>query len=151
MKNLIIYCSKYGATSKVAKKIATLIKNFDMSSLEKFEQDLDDYDTIYLGCPIYYGRLNKSFKKFINSNKETLLRKDVRFFILGIDDKNFNQTVSNNIDQELLDHSSVVWVGGSYEYEKMSFFDRFITKRVARFDTSVDLIDDEKIKELIKK
>lgn len=151
MKSLILYHSKYGATEKVAKKIATYITNFDLKELGSSEYNLDAYELIYVGCPIYYGGLHKQFKKFLSTQKSTLLTKDLRIFILGVDDKNHKQTIAKNIDRDLLLHAKVVHVGGAYEYEKMSFFDRFITKRVASFDTSVDLINEEKIKELIKK
>lgn len=151
MKNLISYCSKYGSTEYVAKKIATKISNFELTPLHKIEHTLDSYETIYLGCPIYYGKMNKSFKQFLKTYKNILLQKDLRLFVLGIDDDNFKNTLSKNIDKDILLHAKVVHVGGAYELEKMSFFDRFITKRVSRFDSSVNLIDDTKILELIKK
>lgn len=151
MKSLILYYSKYGSTEKVAKKIATKIKNFDLCSLGDFNNPLDNYDVVYLGCPIYYGKMNKAFKNFVKKNKAELAKKDVRFYLLGIDDKNYNKTIHKNIDRDVLLNATIVHIGGAYDFEKMSFIDRFITKRVSRFDTSVDLIQEEKINELIKK
>lgn len=149
MKTLIVYTSKHGSTMKVAKKIATRVSNFELVDLAKKEAiDFEQYDVIYVGTPIYYAGINTLVKKFLKRNKSILLEKELKIFTLGLDDKNIDKTIAKAFDTELLAHAHYVHIGGAYEFEQMSFFERFIVKKVARFSESVSMIDEDKIIEL---
>ncbi len=150
MKTLILFGTKHGSSMRAAKMIATKIRNFDLIDIkEKQAITLEDYDTVYIGCPIYFGNINKGIKKFLQKNQTELLTKDLKLFTLGLDDKNIKKTLSHCFNNELLEHATHKHLGGAYVFEEMSFLERFIVKKVARFTESVDMISEEAITELI--
>lgn len=150
MKTLIVYTSKHGSTMRAAKRIATNITNFDLFDLAQKEAiDFDLYETIYIGTPIYYGRINKRVNSFIKKNKSVLLEKNLKIFTLGLDDKNIKKTILNSFSKDVLTHAHHLHLGGAYIFEEMSFMERLIVKKVARFTESVSMIDESKVHELI--
>lgn len=150
MKTLIIYASKHGSTQRAAKRFAAKVSNFELIDLSaKPDLHFSEYDTVYIGTPIYYGRVNKLVTKFIHKNKTMLLEKDVKIFTLGLDDKHLKKTIASSFDKEVLNHAKHCHIGGAYKFEEMSFLERFIVKKVARFTESVSAIDEDKIIELV--
>lgn len=151
MKTLIVYTSKHGSTMRAAKRIATNITNFDLFDLTlKETMNFDLYETIYIGTPIYYGKINKKVRTFIKKNKITLLEKNLKIFTLGLDDKNIKKTIKSSFSEDILAHANHLHLGGAYVFEDMSFIERFIVKKVARFTESVSMIDESKVNELIE-
>lgn len=44
------------------------------------ELDLDEFDAVLLGASVHYGRQQKSIKKWVNANRDVLVRKPNGFF-----------------------------------------------------------------------
>jgi menaquinone-dependent protoporphyrinogen oxidase len=150
MKTLIVYTSKHGSTMRAAKRVASNVSNFDLIDLQSKEViEFELYDTIYIGTPIYFGKISKQVSKFISKNKSTLLEKTLKIFTLGLDDKNLKKTIKKSFDEDLLSHAHHIHFGGAYLFEEMSFLERFIVKKVARFTESVSMIDESKVIELV--
>lgn len=150
MKTLIIYTSKHGSTKKVSHIIKDHYKDCDVINISKETiSHLETYDLIYIGSPIYYGSIHKKIARFLKKHKATLLEKKVKLFTLGMDDKNIHNTIKKNFDKKLLDHASHCHLGGAYQFEDMSFLERFIVKKVATFSESVDTVDQDKLQSFI--
>lgn len=109
MKTIIVYYSLTGNTDYVAKKIkenlsADLLrlipvkeypdsgfKKFFWSGksavmkespkLEKYEINLDKYDLVILGSPVWASNYTSPIRTFINSNKEILSKKEIAVFL----------------------------------------------------------------------
>lgn len=150
MKSLICYATKRGTTLKCSKIIASKIKNYDLININNFSSvDIDLYDRIFLGTPIYFGKINKKIKKFLNDYEAALLQKDLRIFTIGMDDKNLRETYKRNFKSSILDKAVIKYLGGAYNFEEMTWFEKLIVKKVASFDTSVVNLKEEKIDELV--
>lgn len=87
--------------------------------------------------------------KFIQKNKQFLLSKELKIFTTGMDDKDFRSTHQKNFDEDIRNHAIIKYVGGSYNFEKMNWFERFIVKRVASVSESLENIHEDDIKTLI--
>jgi len=44
------------------------------------ELDLDEFDAVLIGASVHYGRQQKSIKKWVNANRDVLVRKPNGFF-----------------------------------------------------------------------
>jgi len=151
MKTLILYSSKRGTTLKCSKLIAAKSTDFDMIDIkENKSPNLEPYERVYIGSPVYYGKINKRISQFISTNKDILLKKDLRIFTVGMDDNNIQDTRKNNFDKDVLDHAKIIYAGGAYNFEEMSWFERFIVKRISSVNESYQNIKKEAIIELTK-
>ncbi|MFW5793113.1 MAG: flavodoxin domain-containing protein [Bacteroidota bacterium] len=91
MKTAIFYSTKYGSTEKVANEIALNL------NIEKYAynvgQDIPDinkFDTIILGFPIYAGITNRDFRNFIQNNWNEIKPKLIGLFILCLDESSLD-------------------------------------------------------------
>lgn len=148
MKTLILYYSKHGVTKKVARLIHSQVKGSTLSLISDFKGDLNDFEDIYLGSPTYMGKLNKDFLQFVQKNKETLLTKNVKVFVVGMEPDKFDTLLINNFDEESRTNFSIKHVGGGYNFNSMNFIERFIVKKYAKVTSSEEHLNDQAIKEL---
>ena len=150
MKTLICYATKQGTTLRCSKIIASKTKNYDLFDIKSHKTiDFSLYDRIYFGTPVYYGKVNKQIRKVIKKNKTVLLKKDLRIFTLGMDDKDVDKTQHNNFDEEILDHAIIKYLGGAYDFEKMNWFERLLVNRMSSFSESLQDIKVDKLEELM--
>ena len=158
MKTAIIYTSKHGTTEKIAHAIADKIR--DTSDVEVFSlkknpnPNIGEFDTVILGSSIYAGQTSKKMKAFCKENESVLLQKKLGLFICGM------HTNKEEIDKEMkvsyseaLQEKSVVheFLGGEFLFEKMSFFERFAARMIAKTKVSVHRIDWDGIDNFVKK
>jgi menaquinone-dependent protoporphyrinogen oxidase len=62
-----------------------------------------------------------------------------------------DQTLNKVFPKELLTSAVVKdYFGGEFNFEKMNFMDKFITKKVAKIDTDVSNIHEDKINQFAK-
>lgn len=82
MKTLVVYATRYGFTGKIANDIYTNIKG--EKRLVKFGidvmPDLDNFDSILVGCAVYAGKINSKLFKFMEKNRQLLASKKVILF-----------------------------------------------------------------------
>lgn len=135
MKTLILYYSKYGTTKKCAQMLADKIdENADIVGYKQRKNaDIDKYDTVIIGAPVYMGMLKK-MKSFCEANLSKLQAKKVGLFVCHMDvDKPMEEKIVEYFPKALIDHSSVVMsFGGAYDTDKMKKFDKFIFEKVAK-------------------
>ncbi|MHC1747229.1 MAG: flavodoxin domain-containing protein [Cellulosilyticaceae bacterium] len=135
MKTLIVYGSKYGATKVCAERIANLLKGeVEILNLaENQPTDLAKYDKVLMGSSVYAGQLQKEVKSFYDNNKEVLKGKKIGMFLCCLNDKLLNEYIDGALGEafrkELI---AQVGCGGALNFNKMNFFERFVTKKIAK-------------------
>ena len=78
MNSLVIYKSKYGATSQYAEWIAADLNLRALESEEVSNVELEDHDTLIIGSSVYIGKLLIS--KWLKNNLSILMeKKDIPF------------------------------------------------------------------------
>jgi menaquinone-dependent protoporphyrinogen oxidase len=152
----IFYASKYGFTKKVVgliqDKCDQQTKAIDLS---KTSQDvlsqLRAADKVLIGGSVYMGKIQKSVTQFLENYKEELQTKEVLLFISGLQNKDTIQVeMDQNFPLIVLDHAkAVVWLGGGVDFDKMSWIDKMITKKVMKKDESFENIQYDSIDEII--
>jgi len=80
MATAVVFISKLGATQRTAEHIASSL-GADLIDLKKGVGSLAGYDTIVLGSGIYFGKMPKGIRKFIDSRREELNGKRVALFV----------------------------------------------------------------------
>jgi menaquinone-dependent protoporphyrinogen IX oxidase len=155
MKTAIIYTSKHGTTAKVAQMIAERLTGNQVSiiDLKKDKRpDINSFDGIILGTPIYAGTPSKAMQRFCKENFETLKQKRLALFVCGMepDSVKQQQELANAYPQELYGYAvSTCFAGGEFQFEKMNFFERAIIKRIAKTDKSVSQIGEKDIEKFV--
>lgn len=154
MKTAIIYYSKHGTTEKVAQLIVKHLgsKTEFISLKEHNNPDIQTYDKIILGTSIYAGAPGKLMSQFCKKNRLLLEQKVIGLFICCMNQKQETEEISNSFPEYLHKESVAEAVlGGEFLFDKMNFIERFITKKVAKTDSSVSNLRYNEIKEFADK
>ena len=80
MRRAVVFTSKFGATQRTAEHIAKAL-GADLIDLRKGQQPLDEYETIVFGSGIYFGKMPKLIRKFIEDHRQELEGKKVSLFL----------------------------------------------------------------------
>jgi len=80
MNAAVVFTSKLGTTRRTAEHIAKEL-DADLIDLKKDRRSLDGYDTIVLGSGIYFGKMSKSIRKFVDERRQELNGKRVALFV----------------------------------------------------------------------
>lgn len=135
MKTLIVYGSKYGATGVCVDKIRKWLKGEAeiVNLAERQPSELAQYEKILIGSGVYAGQLQKEVKAFYENNKEILKEKKIGVFLSCLSDKQLDQYIDGAFG-ETFRRSLIAQVGcgGALNFNKMNFFERFITKKIAK-------------------
>jgi len=85
MKVLVGYASKYGATDTIAHQIGGVLAELglDVRVATLDGAKADGYDAYVIGSAIYAGNWLKAARRFIEQNRDELMRKRVWFFSSG--------------------------------------------------------------------
>lgn len=139
MKTAIVYYSKHGTTQKVAHLIGNHLNHeIDYISLKTHPNlDIESYDKIILGTPIYAGSGSKLISQFCHKNRALLEQKSIGLFICCMNPTQEVEQMANAFPQYL--HRVAITegiVGGEFLFDKMNFMERFITKRIAKIKSS---------------
>lgn len=155
MKTAIIYYSKKGTTQKVAKIISEKLNSqeglIDLKNKSSF--DISTYDRIIIGTPIYAGNSSKKVKKFIASNLNLLLNKEIGLYVCGMerDESKQREELVRVYPKELIDKAkSKQFLGGEFLFENMNFFEKMIIKKIAKTDKSISEINHQNIDRFVK-
>jgi menaquinone-dependent protoporphyrinogen oxidase len=155
MKTLIVYASKHGCARKAAEKIRAAlgdeIEITDVRQSARFK--LDQFERVIIGGSIHIGRIQSRIKNYIAKNLTQLLEKQVGLFICHMAEaaeaeKEFN----NAYPQQLIEHATAIGLfGGEFNFEKMSFIEKYMIKKVGKVTESVSRISEANITEFIAK
>lgn len=131
MRTLILYYSKTGNTQKYAEDIAASLK-CDVMPLKKFKKKMiADYDTIIFGSRIMGSKIQK-IDDFL-SHYDAMEGKNVIVFAVGMSVVTA-QTRKDLISANILDlyHLRFYQLRGSFEYDKLSFWEKFLMNQSLR-------------------
>ena len=150
MKSLIVFASKHGFTEKVAHilrdkllgdprevsgevsgEVASGVSIFDLKKHKP--SSIKEYDVVIIGGSIYVGKIQAEIAQFCKENLDTLLKKRIGLFIsCGLQDKSEEQ-LKTVFPQELLRNATATgYFGYEFNYSKMKFFERTITKMLTK-------------------
>ncbi|AIO19182.1 flavodoxin [Candidatus Izimaplasma bacterium HR1] len=144
MNSIILYHSKTGCTEKCANYIKEK-NDTDIEKIIKFRGSLDDYETIVIMCPIYMGKIEKTGKEFIQKFTNELINKRLIIVLCGMNTKGFKAMVEHNLSEKIREHAEIVYGGGAYYLERMSFMQKRIVQSVARVIKSSEHINYENL------
>ncbi len=152
MQVLILYGSKTGTTEDCANRIMAAleasenIQNIAILNLDKRPKiNLDDYDTIVIGSPIYMGQIRNSVKLFLGYNIEKLMTKKLHFFVCGLARGAEGVALfEKQVPTTLFRHAiQIEQLGGDVHIDRLGFFHKFIMKKVlAKSKPELGLLED---------
>lgn len=136
MKTLIVYESKHGATAKCAEKLSkTLTGEATLCNLKEISKpDLNQFDAIVIGGPIYAGRLPKKLRTWLQVNQEALTQKTIGVFACGMSEGDAAVAASLKAFPEEITRKAVAvgFFGGAFYMDQMNFFEKWIIKKVSQ-------------------
>ncbi|NLY11829.1 MAG: flavodoxin [Firmicutes bacterium] len=137
MKILVAYGSKYGCTEKCAKLLSDQInRDHDVVLVDhKMSEpaNLEEFDWVVIGGPIYMGKTLPEIVAFINHNLPELLTKKIGLFICAADLDKVVEQSQLVFDPELTRHAKAIeHFGYELSLEKMDIISKMIIRMVAR-------------------
>lgn len=152
VRTVIVYSSKYGTTEKVANMIAEKIESNNdvtlVSLVDNPRPDLSAYDKIILGTSIYMGKPRDEMKDFTRKNEAAFAGKTVGLFVCGGEKKeDKRQKELKSAYPDYLHKMALAegFMGGEYNFEKMSSFEKKVIKMRAKTSESTSFLDYEAI------
>mgnify|MGYP000905983808 CR=1 FL=1 len=141
MKTLLVYYSKQQSTHRCMEYIASSLTDATLTQISEFKGDLNDYDHIIIGTPIYAGSIHKQIKSLIDTKEETLLQKQLSIVVCAMNDDVLEEAIERNFNDAIRNHATIVHAGGSYDFTKLNFIERFLVKKIAKVTASVDALN----------
>lgn len=152
MKTAIIYYSKHGTTKRVAHLIGeNLSGEISYISLKECPNPgIRTYERIILGTSIYAGSPSRKVTQFCNKNQPLLEQKVIGLFICCMN-KEQEMAEMHNAFPEYLQRFAIpkAILGGEFLFDKMNFIERFLTKKIAKANSSVSRLRYDAIGEFI--
>lgn len=136
---LVAYASRHGSTKEIAERIADELSAMDTPATTaemKSVSSVNEFDLIILGAPLYMGKLEKDFSRFISRFGSDLEKTQVAGFAVGLAPiKNDSQAVQEAMDTltagfGTIKPISVALFAGRLDPEKLSFISRKIIAMV---------------------
>ena len=149
MKTLIIYASKHGCTEKCSRllmdKLNGEVKIVDIKK-EKIPE-IALFDNIIIGGSVYIGRIQKEVNQFCLKNISELKKKNLGFFICCMSERDIaEKQIKTSFPEELLTKAVTSgYFGGEFIFKKMSFFEKFIIKKISKTDKDSSTVSKESI------
>lgn len=154
MRTAIIYYSKHGTTERVAHLIGEKLDNeiYYISLKECQNPDIEIYDQIILGTAIYAGAPSQKVTQFCCKNQSLLVQKVIGLFICCMNKEQETEELKKAFP-EFLQRLSIpkAVLGGGFQFDKMNFIERFLTKKIAKVNASVSRLRYDAITELVEK
>jgi menaquinone-dependent protoporphyrinogen oxidase len=151
LKTVVLYDSKRGVTEECAKKVSESLK-CDNYNLRKHNQiNLDNYDLIIIGTPLYAGIPMTSVKKFCNNNVDILKKKKLAFFICGLGEASeMIDIFKTKINSEVVKNISIIrHFGGELRPDRAHFLMKVLMKKMLEDPKFKSSIKEEEINKFI--
>lgn len=147
-KIAVIYKSKYGSTKRYAGWIALKL-GADLYELSDIRtKDLENYDTIIYGGPLYVGKIKGI--NFITNNYDKISNKNLIVFTVGMEsdsEESRRKIIKNNLENDLIDKIDLYHFKGAFNYKQLGIIDKVMMKFMKKNIESKnkrDLTDDDK-------
>jgi menaquinone-dependent protoporphyrinogen oxidase len=138
---LVAYATKYGATAEIAEKIGQVLRqaglDADVLSADRVS-NVASYKAVVLGSGAYMGRWRKEAARFLKVNEKVLAEHPVWLFSSGPTDEGdpVKATDGWRLPRGLrpiadrIRPRDIALFHGAIEVEKLSWFDKWIIKKV---------------------
>lgn len=152
-KILIVFKTRHGCTEYVANMLETRLEGditlWNLS--QKDYPDLSDYDTVIVGGSIHAGRIQDRVKRFMERHWEVIRTKKLGLFLCCMEkDEKARKQLEDAFLPEYRDHAVFAGIlGGGFNFERMNFIEKFITKKVAGVKESSFNFDEETIQQFV--
>ena len=148
-KIAVIYKSKYGTTKRYAGWIALKLQAdlYEVSDIRN--KDLNEYDTIIYGGPLYLGKIKGI--NFIKRNYEKIKNKNIVIFIVGMisfNEEYIKAMLEKNYSEEMIKSTKSFYFRGDLNYNELNTIDRVLMKGLKKSILSKDkdkLNEDDKM------
>ena len=150
MKTLILYETQKGYTKSCGEKLHSSLEDAILLDINKDQFDLNDFDIVVVGAPIYEGEIEETTRKFFSDNKWKLLDKKLGIFCAGMNTEEFNKAMQQSLPSDIFIHAEIVHCGGKINYETLSRKEKRILKRRLGIKESNHLDYSYKLDELVK-
>lgn len=149
MKSVVVYVSRQGCCEKSAvmllRRLGEQATMVDLDTNKGL--DLAPYDTVIIGGPIYYGRMEGLVRRFCRQHLETLLQKRLGLFICCMESgERALDELQEAFPPELLSHATATgYFGGEIALERLNFVERFMVRSIAKVDHNISTLSEERI------
>lgn len=135
MRVLIVYGSKTGTTEACAMKVKASIQSEDVTVVnlkKRFNGDLDAYDAVVVGTPLYMGKMSKYVERFYAENGTKILNSNLHLFVCGLArGEEGVSLLKKQVPPKIFEHATQVkQLGGEVHVEKLNPLYKFIMKKV---------------------
>lgn len=148
--------SSHGCTQKVAASIASQLESHVVSLhnlKEKMLPHIHKYDFVIIGGSIHAGEVQSKIKNYCVKNTDLLLEKKLGLYLCCMEKGDIaKRQFENAYPDKLRKHASAkALVGGEFEFDKMSFFEKTIVKRFTNVEESISEIKYNVVDEFVEK
>jgi len=154
MKTLILYASRHGCAEKCARKLAELLGGeVAVADFESSDRTaLADTETMILGGSIHAGKIQKEVKRYIEKNLAALKGKRLGLFLCCMEEgQKAEEQFRNAFPPELVQAAKAKGLfGGEFNFERMTWWERAIIRKIAKIDASVSKIREDRISEFVE-
>ncbi len=149
MKILIAYATKGGTTRECAEEIKSNFKHdIDIINLKDASQiNLDNYQWVIIGTPVYAGMIEKDVRKFIKNNMDALTPKLLGFYTCGLGDDRESYDAVLKVTDIIKNTKVYKHLGGEVHPENMKGFIKIIAGLMAKSSPGQTKRDKNKVKE----
>jgi menaquinone-dependent protoporphyrinogen IX oxidase len=142
MKNIIVYCSKYGGTRQYAEWLSQKLDIALTEASEITSMQIEKYDCIIIGSPVYIGKL--SISQWLKRSLSSLINKKIFLFVVCGTDTNETSRLQGFIDasvpSEIRNQCEVHFLRGRIIYKELNFWH----KMLVRMGASISKTPEEK-------
>ncbi|SFG84156.1 flavodoxin domain-containing protein [Sporolactobacillus nakayamae] len=151
MKTVILYATKYGSTEEVARRLREQLDGeVDLVNvvMDSFHAPVS-YDTVILGGSVYMGKIQKQLTNYIRKNIDVLEQKRIGLFICAAHPEEkkriieLQQAFPTSLNQRA---TAKAVLGYTINFDKMSFIDKFIMRKIKGDNKNVAEFYDDRIK-----
>ena len=130
MNGIIIYKGKYNATRQYAEWLAAELK-MPMALPESIgKEQLQNYDAVILGSPVYMGKL--LIKKWMKQNIAALQEKKIFLFVVSgtpaYQKEKLQKYLQVSVPEEIRNRCETFFLPGRMIWKNLSRWDRFMMK-----------------------
>lgn len=151
MRIAILYISRRGTTEKVARLIAEALPEHEVRLInldEEPEPDLQPWDGLIIGGPIYIGELPEKLRAWLMRHLDILRSKRLGLFICGMipDPAQQEQELRRAFPTALQEKAkAMAFLGGAFVQEKLNLFEKMIVLFLSKTRKSQEKIEVERI------
>lgn len=155
MKTLIVYRTTHGCTAKIAHEIGTLMGgDIEYCDLKTgMPENIHNYKRIIVGGSVHAGQIQSKVKQFCQIYHSILLEKELGLFICCMYEGEVAQKqLADAFPADLRYHAkSLLIAGGSLNFDKLNFLERFAVKKAAHIHENVENIDKASVERFARK